>query len=1377
MHRLYLFLFGMLASLILNQPAAVAEIPVAGQVTGPDGMPFPDARVALLPPVDPYREALATAAGESPEAAAAAVTDSSGFYVLDAPGPGIWTVRVEADGFVPLEIGLQPLLARADLPDARLVGDQGLEIKVLGEGGKPLPGAWARLAPASGRRPMFLRSTDWRTAGRLGVTDGEGTLRFPRSAGDRAVLTVAAAGYLVRQHATIHGTALTSRLSRGTGRRVAVLSADGKAAPGALVTGDEGIPLGLTDGEGAVTVQVPGGGLTAAVITEDGRSTTGRIDPPAGEDPEPRRFTLPETIVVHGRVIDADNRRAIADAVVWSPFRPWLAAVTGRNGGFTLAGPEGERRGIVAGAGRYLRSDSMEIGFDADGRPGPTLALSPAAAGEGSVVDGSGAPVAGAEVKLNIKRSASGMMEIRIGGPPDELPGARTDSRGRFRLDPVDPEHNYTLTASAEGFASSKRDVVGLEPRRTVSRVKVELHAGMTVTGMITDPAGSPIPDAEIVLKPGRGGQGGMGHRIIIGGEDTGEELAAWTDTDGRFALTGIAEGSYDMEAVRIGFARLVEKGLEVPESSEAVDLGEFAMIPGEPLQGLVTDNDSQPIEGVQVRAEKAGGEGMMIVMGPGPGPSDDEPDAVTGPDGWFLIDDLEKDAAYNLSFTRAGFVRTSEAAVQVPQVEPLMVSMAASSNVSGTVTGPEGEPVPGATVNMTRTVDGGGGGRIFQMVMRTSSRSDDEGFFLFENVEPGTISLSAVAPGWQEVTIDALEVPKGEDLEDVELPLEPGSILTGQVLAPDGRPAVNARIREVSGKSSPVEFLEDSATTDGDGYYRLEGLAPGEVSVEATHPNHVRVVRDIEIEPGLTDLDFQFEGGQRISGIAVDSGGSTVPGAWIRLVPGGQRWGGPDTLAGQDGSFTFEGVADGDYSLEAEADGYAPFRGTDPVRVEGQPLDGLRVEFDPASAIRGRITGLDPARFTEVRVEAISPESGFRESGVDRQGNYRVENVGPGNFEVTATLGMTGRQASGSVAVEPGAGEVTLDLSFGEGLTLSGRAVMGEEPVKGAMIFAQGLDIRHSGSGRTDNAGEFGLEGLEPGNYRVELRKWETGLSYDETVELTGSREIVLRVPTARVVGNVYDSVDREVLPGVRVELSRAEGEPAGPFPIHSAVTDLNGRFEIGNVPDGSWVLTCNKKGYAAATMDVPVAHGHDREGLRVELDPTEGLALEVRNASGSIPDSVQVAVLDASGKAVTYGNFATGENGRVRMTSVPPGTWDLVLGSAGSAYTRTSASAPGGPVAIVLPQACRLRVEVPELAGSNVVATAVLRDSKGRPFTALGWLGSPRGDFRLGSGTMEVGTLPADTWTVRVFASDGRSWEGSTSTNPGGVNRIVLE
>jgi hypothetical protein len=303
-------------------------------------------------------------------------------------------------------------------------------------------------------------------------------------------------------------------------------------------------------------------------------------------------------------------------------------------------------------------------------------------------------------------------------------------------------------------------------------------------------------------------------------------------------------------------------------------------------------------------------------------------------------------------------------------------------------------------------------------------------------------------------------------------------------------------------------------------------------------------------------------------------------------------------------------------------------------------------------------------------------------------------------------------------------------------------------------------------------------MEGLEPGNYTIELRVWETGLSYDQPVELTASREVTLNVPVAKVVGTIVDGADRRPIAGVALTLGHP-GETAAPGAIlgHGATSDLNGRFEIANVSDGDWTINAAKTGYAAGTASVNVTGGHVPSELTISLDATEGLALDVRLPSGRVPDSVDVAVLDPTGNSLLAGTYATGENGRVRLSSVPPGRWEILVSAGGSGVADVTANVPGPSLAVSLPPACALKVIVPALAGTNVAATAKIRTSDGRTFRSLGWMADATGEFRLAGGQLELDTLPPGTWTVNVSASDGRTWNGTSQTAAGAPAQVTLQ
>ena len=253
-----------------------------------------------------------------------------------------------------------------------------------------------------------------------------------------------------------------------------------------------------------------------------------------------------------------------------------------------------------------------------------------------------------------------------------------------------------------------------------------------------------------------------------------------------------------------------------------------------------------------------------------------------------------------------------------------------------------------------------------------------------------------------------------------------------------------------------------------------------------------------------------------------------------------------------------------------------------------------------------------------------------------------------------------------------------------------------------------------------------------------------------------------------------MVDATDRQPLAGVTLALSptgAAAGAPRG------ATTDVEGHFSVASIPDGEFRLTASRKGYAAQTTTVAVTNGKSVEDVRVSLDATEGLVLEVRLPSGNVPSEVQIAVLDGTGSTLVSGHYATGENGSVRLSSVPPGEWALLVSAPGAATSSARVRAPGPKIQVALRPATALSIEIPLLSGTNTVATARVRDASGTPFRTLGWSGAPRAEWPVAGGKIEFGTLPPDTWTVEVAAADGRTWKGTATTTPTTKASLVLD
>ena len=113
-------------------------------------------------------------------------------------------------------------------------------------------------------------------------------------------------------------------------------------------------------------------------------------------------------------------------------------------------------------------------------------------------------------------------------------------------------------------------------------------------------------------------------------------------------------------------------------------------------------------------------------------------------------------------------------------------------------------------------------------------------------------------------------------------------------------------------------------------------------------------------------------------------------------------------------------------------------------------------------------------------------------------------------------------------------------------------------------------------------------------------------------------------------------------------------------------------------------WRIGAEKSGYARAETTV-TATGEPIENLEIRLQPTQGVTLRVSRALGAPPAQVMVSVLQG-GTHLSTGEYTTGESGRVRLSTVPPGTWELLVRGNDTSTERVLASSPGPPVDVVL-------------------------------------------------------------------------------------------
>ncbi len=339
------------------------------------------------------------------------------------------------------------------------------------------------------------------------------------------------------------------RLHGAASLRVTVLRLeDERPIPGAHIDilppvhlGNEPIRSGDCDEHGRVTLRGLSPGSYGLVATADGfRTVETPLQPQAGLDwqetikmvagaPAEGRVVDPEGKPIEGAVIES---RPASMVSAYSPRpRPARHQVrSGADGRFTIPALDEGQFVLRATHPRFQPGESKEV--DSDGRSprsGIEIVLKPGGRIAGQVVDAEGLAEPFARVRINTADP---------GEPGAGLRTAVCGPDGKFDVAGL-PLLPVELVAASDD-ASSTNVAFDLSERPEYDHVRIELEFADRVDGVVTDPDGTPIEDAEVVC---------VGHKI--GAIGTRPVVSETTDADGHFACTGLVPGEYALTARR----------------------------------------------------------------------------------------------------------------------------------------------------------------------------------------------------------------------------------------------------------------------------------------------------------------------------------------------------------------------------------------------------------------------------------------------------------------------------------------------------------------------------------------------------------------------------------------------------------------------------------------------------------------------------------------------------------------------------------------------------------------------------------------------------------------------------------------------------------
>jgi len=222
-------------------------------------------------------------------------------------------------------------------------------------------------------------------------------------------------------------------------------------------------------------------------------------------------------------------------------------------------------------------------------------------------------------------------------------------------------------------------------------------------------------------------------------------------------------------------------------------------------------------------------------------------------------------------------------------------------------------------------------------------------------------------------------------------------------------------------------------------------------------------------------------------------------------------------------------------------------------------------------------------------------------------------------------------------------------------------------------------VNIRHFSQGmtrgaRTDSEGAFEITGLVPGKWKATFYMGGYSSSADELVDISQDQitEKIFELPSGRIVGKVVNEEDEPVqgaLVSARL-MQVADAEDAYYPKKWSAQTGREGAFVIADLPSASYAVSASKKDFEIAMIEnVMVPENDDSAPVLLRLEKGKGgtlvsVALNVKDAK-PVPGA-WCYLTTAQGVRIDHGK-QRGEDGVITIPNIPSGSYLVQVSSYG--------------------------------------------------------------------------------------------------------------
>lgn len=475
---------------------------------------------------------------------------------------------------------------------------------------------------------------------------------------------------------------------------------------------------------------------------------------------------------------------------------------------------------------------------------------------------------------------------------------------------------------------------------------------------------------------------------------------------------------------------------------------------------------------------------------------------------------------------------------------------------------------------------------------------TDDEGKFRFDSVPPGDYRVVSSRTGFiaaRRSGAATISVGPGARVSNVTHGLLPQAVLAGRVVDEEGEPVQGAQIQVMNRRTQRGVRnwvgMRGNATNDL-GEFRIAGVQPGKVILQVTPPGMRR-------------------GAPPVSGQAQAQG--PARGYVTMFYPG---------VLDPSQALTLDvkpGMEQSNLDIR--------LRRTEVYRITGRVLD---VSGDVLQRFMVNATRLDQA--------GGAGPAGFA-GGARRDGSFVIENLPPGDYNVTVRKLGSGPQntAVGSARVGVGSSDIEgLVVQVSEGFTVTGKVeVVGQaaapvqvQSLRVNLLPAEaGMMLMGMRPGQPGEDGSFTLQGVAPGKYRIPAATAQGvylaqvlvggqdyfGKDLDLTGGAPGPVRMIYRTDVAAISGTVEVSDSKPLTPPVAV-IVPADPELRAAITPRQANVDDAGAFRFDGLRPGEYLLWVFDDADLNEMNDEDFLLTVQEKAVRVRAEPGQSAAAKTR-------------------------------------------------------------------------------------------------------------------------------------------------------------------